>query len=276
MLDSQETPRGLLRDLAPVFAIMILIPLAPLLTVLPSALGRSTTEPYVAPTIANGAKGPSSDCADRNYVQDCRPIAFEWRSGWRDWEARWDLPDAWVYDAIRQTNDLAGSAARSPERADDLLYWSRIYREAARLNRDRVEIFARGFQFLARRHGLSRRATLELVTAFVQNLEYAVPDNYLQLYLPARLLQLGRGDCDSRALFLVLVLDRMGYDAVLLLSPRYRHAMAGVVCESCQGAVYRGGAGGPYRFIETTARTPPGFLHPAVSNHAHWHVLSLD
>ena len=34
------------------------------------------------------------------------------------------------------------------------------------------------------------------------------------------------GDCDSRALLLVIMLNQLGIDAILLVSPEYSHAVA--------------------------------------------------
>jgi hypothetical protein len=281
MLTNRETPRGLLNDLGRVLALALAIPIVASLSVLPFALGGEAAGSYSQ--AADAAAKIPGDCVGSQAAQDledlearpCRAVAYRWRSGWRDWIAEWSLPESWIQRAIQESNAAAADASRATDHADDLAYWSRIYAEAARLNRGRIEPFVRGFRALAERHNLSRRETLELVAAFAQHFEYAIPENYLQLYTPPRLLETGRGDCDSRSLFLVLVLERLEFDAVLLLSPRYRHAMAGVVCASCEGASLRTIDGRSYRFIETTARVPPGFLHPAVNDLAQWHALKL-
>ncbi|MCR9143492.1 MAG: hypothetical protein NXI24_14680 [bacterium] len=276
MRSNRETPRGLIRDLARILLVILMVPCLPVLAVLPFALNQDATRPYTAPVL--GAD-PDLEVAvevdlDPDFFES-QALSFAWRSVWRDWRAEWNLPVAWIQASILESNAAAASASRRTKAASDLEYWSRIYREAADRNRERVRPFARGFEAMASEHDLTRQATLELVTAFVQNFEYAVPENYLQLYPPPRLLKLGRGDCDSRALFLALVLEEMGFDAVMLLSPRYRHAMTGVVCEGCSGAVHRSLDGRAYRFVETTARTPPGFLHPAVGELSFWHSLKL-
>lgn len=268
--EASEDPAGLLRDLSRIGFLLLLIFVLPAAAVLPFTIATSETNAY------EQSAGDLKLCESDDDSQACRPIEYDWRSGWLDWRARWLLPEVWVQRSIQEANAAAGAASRERESVDDLQYWSDIYVNAAKRNRPRVRVFAQGFSALAHDHGLSRRRTLELAAGFVQSLEYAIPENYLQLYAPPRLLALGRGDCDSRSLFLALLLEDLGYDAVLLLSPHYRHAMVGVRCEWCEGPRYRDPKNGvAYSFLETTARTPPGFVHPAVEDVVYWHALRL-
>ena len=55
------------------------------------------------------------------------------------------------------------------------------------------------------------------------------------------------GDCDSRSLLLVLMLNQLGVDAILMVSPDYSHAIAAVDCPG-EGARYELG-GKSYNFV---------------------------
>ena len=267
---SNETVSALVRDLKRIVIIVVLIPALPTLAVLPFIFSQPETSAYRARDT-----NQQFTCGPENSDGPCRDVTYTWRSAWRNWSAEWLIPEDWLHAAIRESNILARDASRTESTGDDLAYWKKIYTRVAAANTEQVTRIASGFRELIERDELSRREGLEVVTGFAQSFEYAVPENYLQLYAPPQLLAGGQGDCDTRALFLALVLRQLGYDAVLLLSPEYRHAMVGVVCPSCSGTRLYAPGRPAYTFIETTARTPLGFLHPAVGDLARWHILRL-
>lgn len=80
------------------------------------------------------------------------------------------------------------------------------------------------------------------------------------------------GDCDTRALLLVAVLQRLGFDAVILLSDHYRHAMLGLALPSQGASILSNGK--PYYFWETTnTGFRLGEIHPECSDLTQWSVV---
>src|SRR6201999_3184582 len=70
--------------------------------------------------------------------------------------------------------------------------------------------------------------TATLVVAFVQSIQYEVPDEPLGLLPPALVAAERRGDCDSKSLLALVLLKELGIDAVMLESDAQHHAMLGV------------------------------------------------
>jgi hypothetical protein len=84
-----------------------------------------------------------------------------------------------------------------------------------------------------------------------------------------------KGDCDTRSLFLYSLLKHFGYDVVLMISERYKHAIIGVNFPRVAGnPVTKLFQGQKYYVWETTApEMPLGALDPTVNNMNLWNVL---
>lgn len=81
------------------------------------------------------------------------------------------------------------------------------------------------------------------------------------------------GDCDSRALLMVLLLNQMGVDAVLLVSPEYSHALAAVDCPG-EGARFETG-GKKYLIADTTSKTPIGRIAADMADPSKWFAVDF-
>jgi hypothetical protein len=82
-----------------------------------------------------------------------------------------------------------------------------------------------------------------------------------------------RGDCDSRALLMVLMLNQLGVDAILLVSPEYSHAVAAVDCPGA-GARYELN-GKKYLIAETTSKVGLGLIDADRADPAKWFAVSF-
>ncbi len=82
-----------------------------------------------------------------------------------------------------------------------------------------------------------------------------------------------KGDCDARALLMVLMLNELGVDAVLLVSPDYSHAVAAVDCPG-EGARFTVG-GKKYLLCDTTAKVGPGLIAADMADPAKWFAVSF-
>lgn len=81
------------------------------------------------------------------------------------------------------------------------------------------------------------------------------------------------GDCDSRALLMVLLLNQMGVDAILLVSPEYSHAVAAVDCPG-KGARYAIGDK-QYLIADTTAKVDLGLIAEDMADSAKWFYVTF-
>jgi len=81
------------------------------------------------------------------------------------------------------------------------------------------------------------------------------------------------GDCDSRALLMVVLLKQMGIDAILLVSPEYSHALAAVDCPG-EGARFSY-EGKDYLIADTTAKVGPGLIASDMADPEKWFAVSF-
>lgn len=79
------------------------------------------------------------------------------------------------------------------------------------------------------------------------------------------------GDCDSRALLLIVLLKQMGIDAILLISPEFSHALAAVDCPG-EGARFSH-EGKEYLIAETTANVSPGMIDRDMADPDKWFAI---
>jgi hypothetical protein len=82
-----------------------------------------------------------------------------------------------------------------------------------------------------------------------------------------------KGDCDSRAVVAAIVLERLGIDAILMVSREYSHAMLGV---DVPGGGQRFPCGGKnYLVGETTAKVGLGMIAADMSDWSKWMGIDL-
>ncbi len=147
-------------------------------------------------------------------------------------------------------------------------YWKCIYHAMQKTSRPVISRLADVFRRLKSENGLNDLQTAYAVVRFVQFMQYYIPPG-IGIYSPGRvLLERGKGgpgepppgsasgwhgagDCDTKSLLLVLLLQELGYDAVVFDSYRYHHAMAGVNVPGAEGAAIEH-RGKSYYVIEST------------------------
>lgn len=91
------------------------------------------------------------------------------------------------------------------------------------------------------------------------------------LLSPSEFMGTLQGDCDTRSLLLYLLLQKFGYDVVMLLSDEYRHAMLGVNIPA--KGTYKEYNRKKYYFWETTSMAPLGLLDRDYRNVNYWRVF---
>ncbi|MEI6876289.1 MAG: hypothetical protein WCL50_14300, partial [Spirochaetota bacterium] len=93
---------------------------------------------------------------------------------------------------------------------------------------------------------------------WVQGFHYERDQKGIDFIDPLTAASEGRGDCDSRAMVMALVLERRGIDTVLMLSRDYSHAMAAV--DVSGGGQRFPFAGKEWLVAETTAKVGLGMI----------------
>jgi hypothetical protein len=160
------------------------------------------------------------------------------------------------------------SYAQEPELWVDA--WARFYRmayreSAARLDRLVLELakeLPRG----------DPTETARRVLAWVQLFAYERDPDGIDFVPPLSSAYEARGDCDARALVAVAVLERLGIDAILMLSREHSHAMFAV---DVPGGGQRFPFGGKkYLVAETTAKVGLGLIAADQADWGAW--LGVD
>lgn len=134
-------------------------------------------------------------------------------------------------------------------------------------DRARVRPLAQRFLARAQQTGLDYYKLAELIVTFVQSIEYRIPEEQPFELLPASVVaSSGAGDCDSKGLLAVLLLQECGIDAVILISRAHEHAAVGIALPVV-GTTFPH-EGRSYAFTEITrpgwpiGRMPPDLLSP--------------
>lgn len=116
---------------------------------------------------------------------------------------------------------------------------------------------------------------VELMTTFVQAIPYEIPEGRpFGLLPPALVAARKKGDCDSKALLLHMLLDSIGVDSVLLSSDAHQHAMLAVAVPAQGSKITHEGR--DYAFVETTAKGAPiGWVSKEMLKPNDWIVVPV-
>ena len=108
--------------------------------------------------------------------------------------------------------------------------------------------------------GLNDDEYVELMAAYVQSMTYESPEGEQTPRFPVETIVEGKGDCDDTSILLAGLLEREGYDTVLLYFEEENHMAVGV----------RGPGAGfmatGYEYIETTDFSLPGVATDNLQN----------
>jgi hypothetical protein len=173
-------------------------------------------------------------------------------------------------------------------------FYNSLYAKLARGDKNKMKLVYHMFDSIRQQRGLNQAQFADMVVSCVQDIPYRlIIDNpadldgrMLQLYkrdgalehikfgvqAPAEFMYNLQGDCDTRALFCFTVLDHFGYDAAILISEYYAHAILGLALPSSGASIsYRGKR---YYTWETTAKGfQLGQMAPDCSNMNYWNIV---
>lgn len=150
-----------------------------------------------------------------------------------------------------------------------------IYEELMRTNAEPVRELGSRFVASIRERGLDSGQAAQLILGFVQRIRYELPtDMAFGIVPPALVPAQDRGDCDSKAVLAVMLLQQAGIDAVLLYSDPLAHAAVGVGLPGTGTRLRHGGRS--YQYAEVTAEGwPLGMIPPRYDKPRLWKVLPL-
>lgn len=155
--------------------------------------------------------------------------------------------------------------------------WQCVFDALARDNADDVRPLTELFRKVQRDNDLNALQTTELVVSFVQNITYRLPTEETAAFgmlPPAIVVADGSGDCDSKALLAVVMLQQLGVDAVVLLGSALGHAALGVALPVTGKKFPYGGK--KYAFVEvTTPGWALGALPPEYDVPRAWKVVPV-
>ncbi len=152
--------------------------------------------------------------------------------------------------------------------------WKRSYRMIYRDSYPRLADTARDIGRLAggERSSPAERATA--VLSWLQGFSYARTGSLSDLLSPLATVASRSGDCDARALALVIILSHLGTGGVILVSSTYAHAVAAVAVEAPGVGFTLDGR--RYLTAETTKKAPLGWIAEEQRDLAKWVVVRFD
>lgn len=153
--------------------------------------------------------------------------------------------------------------------------WAEVYRRVYNYSLPKMKLILQGFNKIFIEENFGPRDKIMFVVTFVQNIPYERPGGVLDLFPPLGTLAYRYGDCDSKAILLYVILEKMKVDCAMLWSYKYKHAMLGVAIPG--SGVFRSYRGKRYLFLETTY---PGWsigeLPPEFRNTRYWFIDEID
>jgi hypothetical protein len=149
--------------------------------------------------------------------------------------------------------------------------WARFYRMAYRESAARLDQLALEVSRLLPADDPTEAA--RRVLAWVQLFVYERDEKGMDFVPPLASAYEARGDCDSRSVVAAIVLERLGIDAILMVSHEYSHAMLGVdVPGGGQRFEFNGKK---YLVGETTAKVGIGLIAADKADWGKWMGINL-
>ncbi len=146
-----------------------------------------------------------------------------------------------------------------------------VYKKLVERTHDDVFVLAQRLKKRADDAKLNSSQLAQIALAYVQAIPYQIPDEPFGLLPPPLVVVNQRGDCDSKALLLYMLLNMNGIETVILSSKAHKHSMAGIAIPT-EGTSFRW-KGRKYAFAETTAKGAPlGFMPPELTSPNDWVV----
>ena len=171
--------------------------------------------------------------------------------------------------------DLGLQSRFSDPETEARTVWAEVYRRVYSFSIPQMKDILEGFNKIFLEEKFLPNDKIQFVITFIQNITYGRPGGTLDLFPPIGTIAYRYGDCDTKALLLYVILEKMGVDCAMLWSYNYKHAMLGIKV-SARGD-YLTTNGKKYYFLETTyPNWNIGNLPPEFNNTRYWFIEELD
>ena len=153
--------------------------------------------------------------------------------------------------------------------------WAEVYSRIYNHSSPQMKPVLEGFNKIFVEENFDFRDRIYFVITFVQNIKYERPGGVLDLFPPLGTIAYRFGDCDSKAMLLYVILERMGVDCAMLWSYNYKHAMLGIRVNGRGNFLTTNGK--KYYFLETTyPNWDMGEIPPEFNNIKFWFISEID
>jgi len=171
--------------------------------------------------------------------------------------------------------DLGLERHYSDPLTESRVVWAEVYRRIYNHSSPQMKSVLEGFNNIFIKENFEARDKVNFVITFVQSIKYERPGGALDLFPPLGTIAYRFGDCDSKALLLYVILERMGIDCAMLWSYNYKHAMLGIKVNA--RGEYLTTNGKNYYFLETTyPQWNVGEIPPEFGNTKFWFISEID
>lgn len=153
--------------------------------------------------------------------------------------------------------------------------WSEVYHRVFYNSSPKMKTVLGGFNNIFKEENFDARDKVYFVITFVQNIKYDRPGGKLDLFPPLGTIAFRFGDCDSKAMLLYVILEKMGIDCAMMWSYKYKHAMLGINVGGRGNFLSANGK--KYYFLETTyPNWDVGEIPPEFNNSKFWFISEID
>lgn len=149
--------------------------------------------------------------------------------------------------------------------------WARFYRMVYRESSARLDRFVLEASKYISQSDPTEQARQVLL--WVQQWKFERDPKGMDFVPPLAAVYDGRGDCDARAVAAAIVLERLGIDAIIMVSAEYGHALLGVDVPG--GGQRFPFAGKEYLVGETTAKVGLGMIAADQADFSKWLGVAL-
>ena len=155
------------------------------------------------------------------------------------------------------------------------IVWAKVYGLVYNNSLPQMNSIIEGLNKIFLQEQFDTRDKIYFVITFVQNIKYDRPGGLLDLFPPPATIAYRFGDCDSKAMLLYVLLEKMGVDCAMLWSYNYKHAMLGIKVNGRGNSLTANGK--KYFFLETTyPNWEVGEIPPEFNNVKFWYISEID
>jgi len=201
----------------------------------------------------------------------------------REFQITFKLLDKEIREAMEYIDKIANMSYNelgldnnfSDPITESRIVWAKVYWLVYNHSLPQMNPIIDGFNKIFLEEKFDTRDKIYFVITFVQNIKYDRPGGLLDLFPPPATIAYRFGDCDSKAMLLYVLLEKMGVDCAMLWSYNYKHAMLGIKVNGRGNSLIANGK--KYFFLETTyPNWEVGEIPPEFNNVKFWYISEID